>query len=242
MDLNKDELFINPKPSIGYGLYVIRKSIIAAITDLKKHISGNVIDLGCGIMPYREFLMEHGKIENYTGIDLERSEYHHAIVPDLFWDGISIPLPDASQDWIIATEFLEHYFDTQHILCEIKRVLKPGGKLFFTVPCVYMLHEIPYDHHRFTAFALSAWFNKCGYSNNQVYPSGGFNYSLIIMLSLWNKNAGNKGFLKIAIKLFLWFAHRSLVKNDHAFGTYRKNYTTYKNSTMPSGLWGYAEK
>jgi ubiquinone/menaquinone biosynthesis C-methylase UbiE len=48
-------------------------------------------------------------------------------------------MDDESVDFVLATEFLEHYFDTEKILVEIKRVLKPGGVLF-SVPNV-LLHE-----------------------------------------------------------------------------------------------------
>ncbi|MFX9054275.1 class I SAM-dependent methyltransferase, partial [Acinetobacter baumannii] len=75
-----------------------------------------------------------------------------------YWDGYTIPFNDNEFDFVIATEFLEHYYDTAHILTEIRRVLKPGGQLFFSVPYIYSLHEVPYDHHRFTPYALKTTF------------------------------------------------------------------------------------
>ncbi|MDD2785425.1 MAG: methyltransferase domain-containing protein [Patescibacteria group bacterium] len=46
----------------------------------------------------------------------------------------SIPYPDAYFDKIICAEVLEHVFDKNIALTELKRVLKPGGKLIITVP------------------------------------------------------------------------------------------------------------
>ena len=237
-----NKYFIHPLPDLGLDTYVIRKSIMRAVSDLQTKIRGNVVDLGCGIMPYKAFLKEGNQINNYIGIDLENSEYHNTEKPDKFWDGFTIPIEDNSQDWVIVTEFLEHYFDTGHILKEIKRILKPGGKIFFTVPCVYMLHEVPYDHHRFTPFSLKEYFKIAAYSKAEVFPLGGFNYSLIIMMSLWSRHSGTRGWVRIAAKYFLLLFHKQLLKEDHFYGTYTKGFTNYENFTFPSGLWGYAEK
>ncbi|MBH2004071.1 MAG: class I SAM-dependent methyltransferase [Sphingobacteriia bacterium] len=236
------KIYIKPTLKLGYGYYLIQQSLIEAVTDLRSKISGNVLDLGCGVMPYKVFLQESGRITQYTGVDLEYSEYHNKVKPDLFWDGYTIPLPDNSQDWIVATEFLEHYFDTDHILKEIHRVLKPGGSIFFSVPFIYSLHEVPHDHHRFTPYALTRYFENAGFSSSEIFPRGGFNYSLLVMMSLWAKQAGSKGFIRLVVKFFMLCFHRTLIKNDHKYATYNKGYTDFQNHTMPSGLWGYAHK
>ncbi|BDQ12539.1 MAG: class I SAM-dependent methyltransferase [Chitinophagaceae bacterium] len=237
-----EKIYIKPTLKLGYGYYLIQKSLIEAVKDLKSKINGNVLDIGCGVMPYKKFLLESGRIKNYIGVDLEHSEYHNKVKPDLFWNGFTIPLDDNTQDWIIATEFLEHYYDTNHILSEILRVLKPGGKLFFSVPFIYTLHEIPHDHHRFTPFSLKNHFNKSGFSNHQIYPRGGFNYSLLIMMSLWAKNAGSSGLIRYLVKFFMFCFHKQLIKKDQKYATYELDYTSFENGTMPSGLWGYATK
>lgn len=237
-----NKIYIKPTLKLGYGYYLIQKSLIEAVQDLKTKISGNVLDLGCGVMPYKTFLKENGRINQYIGVDLQHSEYHNKVVPDMFWDGYTIPLADNSQDWIIVTEFLEHYYDTASILKEMRRVLKPGGSLFFSIPFIYSLHEVPHDHHRFTPFSLSKHFTDAGYVSHDIYPRGGFNYSLVIMMSLWAKQAGSKGLIRLVVKFFLFCFHRTLIRNDKKYATYNKGYTTFENHTMPSGLWGYAQK
>jgi 2-polyprenyl-3-methyl-5-hydroxy-6-metoxy-1,4-benzoquinol methylase len=46
------------------------------------------------------------------------------------------PLPhdSGSFDWVVCAECLEHVVDTDHVLAEINRVLKPGGRFILTVP------------------------------------------------------------------------------------------------------------
>jgi SAM-dependent methyltransferase len=45
-----------------------------------------------------------------------------------------LPLPDASVDLIWAGEVIEHIFDTEFFLEDLRRVLTPGGKLILSTP------------------------------------------------------------------------------------------------------------
>lgn len=226
--------FINLKPEkMLISFYVIRKSLLEAVTELKPKLHGVVLDLACGVMPYKDFL-KNDLIEKHIGIDLEPTEYHHDVKPDYYWDGEKIPLNDASVNFVIATEFLEHYFDTNHILTEIQRVLKTGGTFFFTVPSVWPLHEAPYDYHRFTPYALEEHFKKVGFSSWQIKPLGGFHYNLALSLALWNDYRIPQKKQKL-IKPFLKFVVEFLMKKD-------KKEPNFKNNQMYSGLYGFVIK
>lgn len=48
-----------------------------------------------------------------------------------------IDLPDQSVDYIVANAILEHIPNEQKAINEWKRLLKPGGKIFITVPLKY---------------------------------------------------------------------------------------------------------
>lgn len=48
-----------------------------------------------------------------------------------------IPLPDNSVDYIVANAILEHIPNEMQAVKEWKRILKPGGKMFITVPLKY---------------------------------------------------------------------------------------------------------
>lgn len=230
----KKNYFIQPNlRQIGMSMYAVRTALLQAIKELKNEISGEVLDLGCGVMPYKEFLLESNRILNYTGIDLEPTIYHNQVKPDRFWDGITIPFEDNSFDWVIATEFFEHYFEMENLLKEIKRVLKKDGTLFFTVPFIWTLHEVPHDQYRFTPFYLERLFLKTGFFENHIKSLGGFNRSMATMLGLWLEHSyvkkAKKRFLKF---LFTPFYHY-LLKKDYI-------YKTFDNHQMPSGLYGFA--
>lgn len=215
------------------SFYLIRKSLLNAVIELKPIIHGRVLDLACGVMPYKDFL-NNSNIETYIGIDLEPTEYHNTIKPDYYWDGKKIPLDDASVNFVIATEFLEHYFDTKHILQEINRVLKPGGTFFFTVPNVWPLHESPFDYHRFTPNALDEHFKISKFSSWEIKPLGGFHYHVALTLALWNDFQLSKKYRKI-IKPFLFFFTNLLIKKD-------KRKSNFSNGDMYSGLYGFVIK
>tara|TARA_R110000868_G_scaffold173622_1_gene409830 strand:+ start:1216 stop:1770 length:555 start_codon:yes stop_codon:yes gene_type:complete len=184
-------------------------------------------------MPYKKFLL-NGTIEKYIGVDLEQSEYHNEIRPDLYWDGIRIPMDDESVDFVLATEFLEHYFDTEKILIEIKRVLKPGGVLFFTVPNVWPLHEIPYDYHRFTPYALEKHFQQAGYSSFVIKALGGLKYNIALSVALWYDNWLPQKYKRI-MKPFLNSFVDYFIKRDNKI-------VSFTNGQMYSGLYGFVTK
>lgn len=224
------ELSISKIPS---SLYVIRKSLLCAIDELKPDIKGVVLDLGCGVMPYKEYL-SNALIENYIGVDLENSIYHNSVKPDLYWDGVKIPMDDSSCDYVIATEFFEHYFDTSHILQEIKRVLKEDGRLFFTVPSIWPIHEAPFDYHRFTPFSLQKLFEDLGFSDFVVKPLGGLHTSLALVLSFWFERISFNRLKWVFKPIFFWII-KSLLKRE-------KRLNSFQNGQVYSGLFGFVSK
>ncbi|MBS4070982.1 MAG: class I SAM-dependent methyltransferase [Algoriphagus sp.] len=218
---------------IPLSFFVIRQSLLKAVDVLKSEIKGKVVDLGCGVMPYKDYLIS-SNIDKYIGIDIDNSSYHGLIKPDLFWDGYNIPMKDSSCDYVIATEFLEHYYNTEHILLEIKRVLKDGGKLFFTVPSVWPIHEAPFDYHRFTPFCLEEHFKKAEFSCWVIRPLGGLHTSIALVLSFWFEKFSMKN-LKFLFKPFFFFIIKLLLKRE-------KPHNLFQNGQFYSGLYGFVTK
>src|SRR3989339_802639 len=56
-----------------------------------------------------------------------------------FDDKASLPYEDNFFDIVIAGEIIEHIFDTDLFLAEIRRVLKSGGKLLISTPNIASL-------------------------------------------------------------------------------------------------------
>lgn len=114
---------------------------------------GNLLDVGCGEMPYRSCLHPEAV---YTGIDVPQASAFAMRGSEsvVAFDGVSIPFPDASFSTVLCTEVLEHAREPRKLIAEIERVLRPGGIFLATVPFSARVHYSPYDFHRFTKFAL----------------------------------------------------------------------------------------
>jgi SAM-dependent methyltransferase len=81
-------------------------------------------------------------------------------------------LADASADFILCTETLEHVLDARSFLAEAARCLVPGGRILLTVPFSARWHYIPFDYWRFTPSSLAHLLAEAGFGNIQVYARG----------------------------------------------------------------------
>ena len=79
-----------------------------------------------------------------------------------------------SLDWILCSEVAEHVFDFKSAFEEIRRSLKPGGKLILTVPFSVPLHGEPHDYWRFTAHSLRALASETGFKVIDLEAVGNF--------------------------------------------------------------------
>lgn len=50
--------------------------------------------------------------------------------------------------------------------------LKPGGRMFFSVPFSYRYHYIPYDYYRYTPPSLKSLCERAGFRDVAVRPQG----------------------------------------------------------------------
>jgi SAM-dependent methyltransferase len=120
-------------------------------------MQGDLLDVGCGEMPFRSLLPQGVR---YIGIDVPQAvDFSMAGSADIReFDGRDIPFPDCSFDHILCTEVLEHAEDPHALIAEMHRVLRPGGILLATIPFSARVHYAPYDFSRFTKFGLSRLF------------------------------------------------------------------------------------
>lgn len=190
MKTSADNFIDIPFTESNLDLFVIRNSILRAMNENLPLFRGRFLDVGCGKMPYREYISKHSAIEEYVGLDIETAiEYDANVKADFTWDGITMPFDEESFDTAMATEVLEHCPDPMIILGEINRVLKPGGLFFFTTPFFWNLHEVPHDEYRYTPFSIERILRAAGFTDIKVKAMGGWHASMAQMLGMWARRA-----------------------------------------------------
>jgi SAM-dependent methyltransferase len=98
-------------------------------------MSGRVLDNGCGVGMYVQHLQPHAGAVYGMEYDLDRAREAQQHSPNIFCGaGENIPLPAESMDVILSHEVLEHVQDDRQAVCEMARLLRPGGRMIIFVP------------------------------------------------------------------------------------------------------------
>ena len=151
-------LFINP-------FYLTRVLLIKTLKEFRLEMNGELLDFGCGAKPYKNLFTN---VSSYIGVDIEDGSHNHEKEDiDYFYDGKNLPFDDNRFNSVFSTEVLEHVPDIQYSLKEINRVLKPNGKLLFSIPFAFPEHELPYDFRRLTRFGIAQVLEDNGFKLNK---------------------------------------------------------------------------
>jgi SAM-dependent methyltransferase len=170
----------NPPGStvVGRLRFLLRCLLDMQMVSVYRHLrpwlqerSGKLLEVGCGAQPYRHLVPASC---GYTGLDWEQAEAHFNYrLPDtVYYQGACFPFADGSFDNLFHTEVLEHIYHPGQFLSECRRVLRPAGGLFFTVPFQARYHYIPHDYFRYTPAALERMLGEAGFARIVIRPRG----------------------------------------------------------------------
>jgi SAM-dependent methyltransferase len=183
-------------------MYVPKTSIHKHIIKSMPYFSGTMLDVGCGYMPYKKLILEQSAAKQYLGMDLDNSAIYTETNPDILWDGYTIPLADGMIDSVMITEVLEHCPYPAIVLKEVARVLKPKGKIVFSVPFLWPLHESPWDLYRYTPFAIEALFKDAGLAVPVLETYGSNDRAMLHCYMIWLKKSRLPKVIRFLIYLF----------------------------------------
>jgi SAM-dependent methyltransferase len=116
-----------------------------------------LLDVGAGEQPY-------------LTSDWAGSVHEGASRVDIIAPADDLPVDEGSFDAVVCTQVLEHVAEPADVLAELFRVLRPGGRLYITVPLAWEEHEAPYDFFRYTRFGLRHLLESAGFGEIVVEP------------------------------------------------------------------------
>ena len=125
-----------------------------------------VLDAGCGDRRHEELLRGAAEIVAFDLPGNTEADVHGSID--------AIPLDDGSFDVVVCLQVLEHVADPAAAVRELRRVVRPGGRVLLSTHGVYPLHPNPDDLWRWTPQGLERLFFANGeWESVTVRPGAG---------------------------------------------------------------------
>jgi SAM-dependent methyltransferase len=122
-------------------------------------VSGSILEVGAryNTTGFKKYFTEpcgncqHDEPVEYVGTDLEAGP-DVDIVCDLTAE--STPLPKNHFDLVVCCSVMEHVTRPWIMAERLSETVKPGGKLFISVPWAWRYHAYPNDYYRFSFNAI----------------------------------------------------------------------------------------
>ncbi len=137
-----------------------------------------VLDVGSGNASYR--IAENNYL---VRLDYPETGKNYLSREDVQADARALPFNTDSIDIVFLLEVLEHIPDTEQVLADVQRILKPGGILYISVPFIYPAHDLPYDYFRFSVGGLQYLLQKYGLQPEMIRQHGN---SIVTLLQITN--------------------------------------------------------
>ena len=123
------------------------KSFLAEC-DIKDYQGRKIFEIGFKNGLFIDECRKEGLVPTGLEINREYVEEVRTKFPnlDLLWyDGGTFPVPDASYDFVVSFQVLEHVNSTLHIIDESIRILKQGGIMYHVSPNYCSFYEGHYN-------------------------------------------------------------------------------------------------
>lgn len=130
----------------------------------------DLVDLGCGTGACDIVISDKRPLARITGVDLAPQGTTLPIFCQFIQGEVTdTGLPDASFDYALSCEVLEHLDEPQKLIDEMYRLLRPGGKAMLTTP---YLNRLPSGEHvwEFDTKDVEEMFFKAGFSKAWAFP------------------------------------------------------------------------
>ena len=175
-----------------------------------------LLDVGCGVKPYHPWFEPY--VSEYVGIDLGGNP-----VAELEGPIEALPVEDASYDVVICTQVLEHCDDPARAVREVRRVLRPGGRVLLSTHGVQVFHPAPHDLWRWTHEGLDRLFRtNAQWATVSVRPSAGTTATIALLLSIYIDLAGRRAHVVPPARALVSVLNRGAAALDGRFAILRE--------------------
>lgn len=130
----------------------------------KVYVKDNKVDF-----PLKEIIRENELILNIgssskkiypNAINLDIGLFENV---DVVADGKNLPFKDNSFDLVLIESVLEHVDEPERVIKESYRVLKSKGRIYISIPFVFVFHGSPNDFNRYTLNGLKKRLEIAGF-------------------------------------------------------------------------------
>jgi SAM-dependent methyltransferase len=149
-------------PGIFDAHYLHLKDLAALLARIAPQVQGDVFDYGCGGAPYRGLFAQCSR---YVGADVEAGPKVDRVLRP---EGLTNE-PNASYDFVLSTQVLEHVQNPRQYVEECSRILRPQGRVLLTTHGMFEEHGCPHDYQRWTPIGLEGLFRQGGF---EIVESG----------------------------------------------------------------------
>ncbi len=165
---------------------------------LKKYYHDGMTVLNLGSGP---------KILGDSIINIDMFPYHGVTIVS---DVCTVPLADGTADLILCDELVEHVESVDKLFAEVKRLLKPGGHVYFSIPFLYPFHSSPVDFSRWTLSGFKQKLSAVGLSDvEKGVLAGPFSalsaYACYVFALMFSFNSERLFWLLMNISIFIFF-------------------------------------
>jgi SAM-dependent methyltransferase len=133
-----------------------------------------VLEIGCGGGQMRRWTQEQNL--TYVGTDISKTRIQEELRvhggPDFLSDAHFLPFRDGMFDAVYSAALTEHIADTQLMMSEVRRVLKPGGAYLGNVSFLEPWHDNSYFH--MSPLGAYRALKRAGFEVRHVWPGVGY--------------------------------------------------------------------
>lgn len=191
--------------------FLVKHYLLEDIREIVKKypIRGDVIDVGCGSMPYKKLFKN---AEKYVGIDFKSYSPNNSFSkhePDVYFPKnyaktLDLPLDSNSYDCTVSFQVLEHHKDPRKLIKECVRVTKKGGIVLLSFPFIWPLHEKPNDYYRLSEYWIADLAEKDSFTVLDIRKQGSIFSVIASLINDYLAIFSDKNTLNLLISILIY--------------------------------------